>query len=75
MDGDIERLADEYRELLREIYGVDIPVYTAAEVSVEDGLVRLDLFGKDGVGVKRMTLEEAMELARMIKTAMGREEQ
>ena len=67
MEDHVERRANEYRAYLRAVYGEDIPVYTAVEVSLEDGMVRMDLMGTDGVAVKHLTMDEALRLAEMLR--------
>ena len=67
MEDHVERRANEYRAYLRELYGEDIPVYTAVEVSLKDGMVLMDMMGTDGVGVKHLTMDEAFRLAEMLR--------
>lgn len=72
MDSGLERGADEYRKFLRQVYGKDIPVYTDAVASLEDGMVRLDLMGSDGVTVKRLNLEQVIDLIDKLQVALER---
>lgn len=74
MESDIERRANEYRAYLRQVHGKDIPVYTAAAVSMEDGMVRLDLMGTDGVAVERLSLDRALKLIEVLQRALGQEQ-
>lgn len=73
MEDHVERRANEYRAYLRAVYGEDIPVYTAVEVSLEDGMVRMDMMGTDGVGVKHLTMDEALRLAEMLRLWLDRD--
>lgn len=63
----LEAKADEYRQKLRQLHGKHVPVYTATEVAVENGMVKLTHMGTDGCEVQNLTPEQA---DRLIDTLM-----